>query len=165
MPVWDLATRENWELLLQDRRIAQRVSDPNLAPYLYKYKPINPIYATPNSTTLLIGAYSDSARPTWFLGATASQYLYVSPSFDSQLIGGVQSSDSKKIGLRRLTLVKFDDYDISPYTLQLDIPYWLEDIYIEVWEYTGYIEPGYQEVLDRLDSIEMKIDAMETQGA
>ncbi len=63
-----------------------------------------------------------------------------------------------------MNLVEFKDYDVSPYVLQLDIPYWLEDIFIEVWEYTGYVDPGYQEVLDRLDAIEEKIDFTENYG-
>jgi hypothetical protein len=162
--MWDLATRDNWNLLLQDRRFAEIVKDPNLKPNQIKYKPINPLYANPTSNTLLIGAVSETAKKYWYLGARASKYLYVSPSTTSGFIRGVQVSDVKQIALGRMNLVEFKDYDVTPYTLQLDIPYWLEDIYIEVWEYDGYIEPGYQEVLDRLDSIETKIDAIENYG-
>lgn len=156
MSAWDLATKENWELLLSERRIAQRIpnSDPT---YEYKYNAIPPIYITPNSRILLIGTQSNSAKSHWFLGARVSQYLYVSPSMNSNLISGVQTSDIKRVGLNRLTLVKFEDYGVYPYTLQLEIPYWLEDIYVEVWEYQGvYADENQQheELIARLDSIE-----------
>lgn len=164
MPLWDLATRENWELILSDRKIANRLPSPDLTKYKYLYDPISPIYTTPNSHTLLIGTQSNSAESYWFLGARASQYLYVSPSTSSNLISGVQTSEVKRIGLNRLTLVEFPNYSILPYVLQLEIPYWLEDIYVEVWEYQGAYygeDEKYENTIIRLESIEEKIDRIE----
>lgn len=164
MALWDLATRENWQLILSERRIANKLPSPDLTKYKYLYDPILPIYTNPNSRVLLIGTQSDSAQPYWFLGARVSQYLYVSPSETTHLISGVQTSDVKRVGLNRLTLVKFEDYGIYPYVLQIEIPYWLEDIYIEVWEYEGVIDdPTYQfdieEILERLNRIEDQLNA------
>ena len=160
----DLTTRENWELILTQKSVVTRHSDKLRKDSLYEYDPIQPIYANPRSPLLLIGTKSDNALPHWFLGATASQFLYVSPSTTSYIISGVQAQESKKIGLNRLTLVKFEDYGISPYTLQLSIPYWLEDIVIEVWEYADPIVSANQNIIERLDSIETKIDAIENYG-
>lgn len=159
--MWDLATKENWELILSDRRSV--VYRDNTLPTNdeYIYTPISPIYAAPYSHVLLIGTQSNSAKEHWFLGARASQYLYVSPSTTLAFISGVQASDTKKIGLNRLTLVRFENYGVSPYTLQLEIPYWLEDIYVEVWEYQGYLvdeDQRYEEIINRLGDIEAKID-------
>lgn len=159
MPVWDLATQGNWNLILAETRIAERQPTNIRRDSIYEYYPIQPIYSTPNSHTLLIGTQSNSAQPYWFLGARASQFLYVSPSMTSAFISGVQASETKKIGLNRLTLVEFKNYDVSPYTLQLDIPYWLEDIYVEVWEYLGTEEnDNYQaqlaDIQDSLNRIE-----------
>ncbi|MBE9193254.1 hypothetical protein IQ230_23490 [Gloeocapsopsis crepidinum LEGE 06123] len=156
MTRWDLATLDNWQLILSETRIAQR-KQPIRSDSLYEYEPISPIYTNPHSHVLLIGTYSETAKPYWFLGARASQYLYVSPSMNDRFISGVQTSDIKRIGLNRLTLVKFENYGVSPYALQLEIPYWIEDIYVEVWEYLDDIQEGgeqYQEMLDRLNSIE-----------
>lgn len=155
--MWDLATRENWELILGERRTVVYNNGTSPSQDKYNYTPIPPIYTTPNSHILLIGTQSNSARAHWFLGARASQYLYVSPSMNSNLISGVQTSEVKRIGLNRLTLVQFPNYNIVPYTLQLEIPYWLEDIYIEVWEYQGiYADENQQheELITRLDAIE-----------
>ena len=162
MPNWDLATLDNWQLILQDSRVAQRVTNAPLAPGDYRYKPIPPIFATPSVNTLLVGTFSQTAKPYWFLGARASQYLYVSPSMSSNFISGVQAGNTINVGLNRLTLIEFKDYNISPYVLHLEIPYWIEDIYVEVWEFTGYMQPDYQDILDRLDSIETKIDSTHT---
>lgn len=166
MPVWDLATRENWELLLSERRAVTYSNNTAPTDLRYKYTPISPIYATPQSHTLLIGTVSNSALQHWFLGAIASQYLYVSPSMTLDTTSGVQAGDSKKIGLNRLTLIEFKNYDVSPYILKLEIPYWLEDIAVEVWEYQGYIPASEDnsEILDRLDAIEDKLDALENYG-
>lgn len=166
MVLWDLAKKDNWELILSDRRsvIYKNNTTPNdITSY---YEPIKPIYANPNSHILLIGTASNSAKQHWFLGAKASQYLYVSPSPTTDFVSGVQVANAINVGLNRLTLVKFDNYDISPYILKLEIPYWLEDIYIEVWEYFGYLPPdeGNSEILDRLDAIEDKLDALENYG-
>jgi hypothetical protein len=164
MLVWDLAERDNWELILSDRRTVKYLENKKSTDLKYKYTPIAPIYATTESHTLLIGAVSNSALQHWFLGARASQYLYVSPSQSGSFTSGVQVEGIKPIGLNRLTLVQFKNFGVTPYVLQLEIPYWLEDIYVEVWEYSGYIEPGYQEILDRLDSIETKTDSIENYG-
>lgn len=163
MPDWDLATRENWELILGEQRTVTYNEGTSPTDLKYKYTPISPIYATPQSHTLLIGTYSSRARTHWFLGARASQYLYVSPSVTSAFISGVQASDTQKCGLNRLTLVEFKNYDVSPYVLELDIPYWLENIYIEVWEYQGATDVSQNEldasdIIERLQRIESKID-------
>jgi len=169
MPVWDLTTRNNWELLLTERRAVTYNNNTSPNDLQYKYTPIPPIYVAPDYHTLLIGTASNSVKAHWFLGAIASQYLYVSPSGNFSTTSGVQVSDQKKIGLNRLTLVEFKNYNVSPYVLQLEIPYWIEDIYIEIWEYTGYIDQtyegqNYQELLGRLDSIEDKLNTIEYYG-
>lgn len=162
MPVWDLATRENWELILSESRLVTYNNNTLPTDDRYKYTPISPIYATPSSHTLLIGTRSNSARQHWFLGARASQYLYVSPSNNFSYTSGVQALDIKKIGLNRLTLVEFKNYNVIPYVLEIDIPYWLEDIYVEVWEYisteTDLLDDRLHGIENSLIRIEGKLD-------
>ena len=167
MPVWDLAELGNWELILSDRRTVKYLENKKSTDLKYKYTPIAPIYTTTESYTLLIGAVSNSALQHWFLGARASQYLYVSPSQSGNFTSGVQVEGIKPIGLNRLTLVQFKNFNVVPYVLQLEIPYWLEDIYIEVWEYQG-IEftdmPSidFEAIKTDLERIESKIDTYPT---
>lgn len=153
----ELANSQNWELILTQRRAVIYHTDKVLRNSLYEYDPIQPIYANPRSHLLLIGTKSESSPSYWFLGARAAQFLYVSPSMESYVISGVQAQGTKNIGLNRITLVQFEDYGVSPYTLQLSIPRWIEDIQIEVWEYANPIVSDSQIIIDRLDSIETKL--------
>lgn len=152
-----LADSSNWELLLSQSKVATRHADRLVANSYYEYEPIPP-FANPQSHLLLIGTRSDTAKPYWFLGARASQYLYLSPNISSNFTSGVQAGNSINVGLNRMTVVEFKDYDIFNYVLKLEIPYWIEDIYIEVFEYVGFVEPDARQILDRLDSIETKLD-------
>ena len=160
MTVWDLATLNNWELILAEQRNAQ--SYKRRTAYNYQYEPISDIFATPNNHTLLIGSYSNKAKLHWTLGAKASQYLYISPSTISNLIGGVQGGESKTVRLNQLTLIEFPNYSILPYILRLEIPHWLEHIYIEVWEYLGQadqpLENRLADIEDALARVEFKLD-------
>jgi len=160
-----LADRSNWELILTQSRIVTRSTTKELSYSLYEYEPIQPIYANPKSHLLLIGTKSETAKPHWYLGARALQYLYVSPSTSGNFTSGVQAGSSINVGLNKMTLVKFEDYDTFDYVLELQIPYWIEDIYVEVFEYKGFIEPDSRQILDRLDSIETKIDSIENFGS
>lgn len=164
MPMWDLATRDNWELVLSDSRVVTPIPNSQTDYGGYSFTPIPPVYAVCNTNTVLVGTFSQTAKPYWFLGGRVSQFLSVSPSLSSNFISGVQAGASRNVGLNRLNLLKFDDYDIYPYTLSIDTPYWLEDIYIEVWQYEGGDNTDADDILIRLDSIEMKIDAMENYG-
>lgn len=154
-----LTDNSNWELLLSQKKVATRYTD-KLVPYShYEYEAIPPFYANPHSHLLLIGTRSDTAKPYWFLGATASQYLYLSPGLSSNFTSGVQAGNSINVGLNRMTVVEFKDYDIFNYVLELKIPYWIEDIYIEVFEYVGFVEPDGRRIIEQLDSIETKLDS------
>lgn len=159
---WDLAVAGNWNLILTEQRSVVYKNNTQPTNNQYKYTPIPPIYASPNSHVLLIGIRSNSARAHWFLGGKASQYLYVLPNDNFAYTSGVQIPDIKKLGLNRLTLVEFKNYNVIPYVLEIDIPYWLEDIYVEIWEYTGVYEDAdqqYQTILSRLNAIEQQINS------
>lgn len=159
MVVWDLAKQGNWQLLLAEERIVQNRK--KITAYNYEYQPISDFFASPKSHVLLIGTISNSAKKHWYLGAKASQYLYISPSLNNNLATGVQVSDTKSIRLNHLNLVKFENYNVIPYVLRLEVPYWLEDIYIEVWEYQGKYygeDEQYENTIVRLEGIEEKID-------
>lgn len=162
--MWDLATRENWELILSETRTVTYKDGTLPTNEKYNYTPIQPIFTNPNSHTVLVGTHSNSAPAHWFLGARVSQYLYVSPSTNTNLISGVGTSEIKRAVLGQLTLMQFPNYNVLPYTLQIEIPYWIEDIYVEVWEYEDdVISQELQElesVKAQLHDIEDKLDAL-----
>lgn len=159
---FNLGIPSNWIKLLSNKLVVQYIKGDS-SKKEYKYVPIPPIYITPNSNTLLIGVQSNSAKKHWYLGARISQYLYVSPSTSPNFIQGVETSDQKRVRLNNLTLVNFKDYGIYPYILAIEIPYWLEDAYVEAWEYNQVVNDptqqlNIQEIKQRLDRIEHKID-------
>lgn len=159
--MWELKNKENWKLISSETRNVVYKDGTKPSDDKYRYTPIPPIFAAPNSNVLLVGIRSESALPHWFLGARVSQYLYVSPSNSPNLVSGVQVAGHIKAGLNRLTLCQFLNYGIYPYVVQLDIPYWLEDIYVEVWEYRGLQlneDVQYENIMSRLNNIETKID-------
>lgn len=161
--IWDLATRENWQLILADQRVVDYVDNTQPTQTPYKYNPIEPIYATPNTHALLVGTRSSTAKLRWKLGAYVSQYLYVSPSDTGNFSSGVQIGNAQIARLNNFTFLQFPNHNVSPYVLKIEIPYWIEDIYIEVWEYTAEFTPienlediqlSLSEILNRLDNID-----------
>lgn len=151
MTLLDLTNRGNWQILLSEsKRVTRR--KPTRPNKLYEYDPISPFFSSANSRTVLIGCYSESAEPHYYLGAKVSQYLYVSPSSNANFISGVQVSKQEKARLGQFTLIRFEDYNIYPYLLNIEIPYWLEDIYIEAWQYLDPLSENTDELLLNLQS-------------
>ena len=166
MPFLDVTPSNKWQRVDANRYLAEIISN---TPEKIEYKPIPPIYYTVNSNLLLIGVQSDSAKPYWYLGANVSQYLYIAPDVGNvNFPGGVQASDQKKLGLNRLTLVNFQDFNVIPYILVFEVPYWLRDLYIEVWEHAegtnNAVEDELKEIKTRLERIEFKLDTTNTIG-
>lgn len=153
----DLATRDNWELILAEIHNVQYIRGTTAANRTRYYEPIAPIYSSPSSNLLLVGTKSDRVKPHWFLGAIASQFLYVSPSMFPYGVSGVQSQVQQKLGLNRLTLVQFPDYGISPYVLELQIPHWIEDITIEVWQYNLPLINELNQLTTKVDVIQAEV--------
>lgn len=126
----DLANHLNWDLVVRKTYTVQVISEK-------EYKPVPAVSFVVNSPLLQIGISSKSAKPYWFLGAYLEQRLLISPSSTSEFTAAVQSAEVKKVGLDRLTLVQFPDFGLYPYLLIVKFPYWLKDIFLEVWKYTG----------------------------
>lgn len=158
-----LVNREDWRLILGERRTVVYKNGTSPTNDKYKYEAIEPIYASPSSNILLVGSQSNSAEKHWYLGARISQYLYISPSSSTNFVQGIEAQEQKRIRLGNLTLVSFKDYGIYPYVLAVEIPYWLEDVYIEIWEYKQVVSDLVQLInieglYQRLERIEYKID-------
>ena len=156
--MWELSKQLSWNLILKGNYQANPLqSNPK------KFTPIPSITTSASSNILLIGIQSNSAEKHWYLGARISQYLYISPSTSSNFVQGVETSDQKRVKLNNLTLISFKDYGIYPYVLAIEIPYWLKDIYVEIWEYNQIVTDltqqfNIQEIEQKLDRIEYKID-------
>lgn len=155
--MWELGNRSNWNLVLRNTyygNVSQ--TDPK------KFVPIPSIAVSVNSQILLLGVRNSQAPSHWFLAGYASPRLLFTPSFDSEFLSLVQSSPSVKVGLNRLTLLSFPDYNLLPYILELSIAKWHKEMSIEVWQYVGSFLDVRDELIDiksDLSRIETKIDA------
>ena len=149
--MWELGNQSNWDLVLKNTYYANvSQSDPKI------FVPIPSIGVSVNSQILLIGARNTQAKSNWFLAGYASPRLLFVPSFNSEFLSIVQSSPGIKIGLNRLTLLTFPDYNLLPYILEISISKWHKEMFLEIWQYTGSVE----DIKSSLNRIEQKVDTL-----
>jgi hypothetical protein len=64
--------------------------------------------------------------------------LLTTPSVTTEFTAAVEDVEtSVRCKLGRLNLIRFPDLNLYPYLLIFSTPYWLEDIYLEIWQYSG----------------------------
>lgn len=135
----DLTAVQNndWENVFAADRVVEYNVDSQNQPL--SYTPIENMFVALDKHVLLIGISSEiNVKPWWFLGGRASQYLYLSPSSTPNLSLGVQACEQKRLKINSMTLVQFQNFGIAPYVLLIEIPYWLEQVHVEVWKYLGF---------------------------
>lgn len=139
----DFGNNLNWDLVLRTAYVAQ------LAPETKRgFLPISNKIIEADRYTLAIGVSSNKAKPTWRVGAFVAPRLLFSVSSTSEYAGLVRSDSSKPVFLNQLTLVQFQDFGLTPYALEIAIPYWIAQLSIEVWKYQGiYDARPLQEVI------------------
>lgn len=92
-------------------------------------------YLIQDSHALIIGLSSDSARSNWDTGAWCYPLIPFLPSSTSNFPAAVQAG-GHRLRLRRLNFVMFQR--LSPqWILEMQFPYWLNDISVEIWRYDG----------------------------
>lgn len=145
---WDLGNQSNWSLALsQTYRAAQTSTVPP------KFLPISPKLISVNSRILLVGTRNIAAKDTWFTAGWVSPRLNFSPSNSTDFPGLVQGHDRHRLSLNKLNFVRFYNYDMKPYAIELNIARWHSEMFVEVWEYTGIID----DIESHLDRIEQQI--------
>ncbi len=128
----DFGNNLNWDLVLKKSYFAQIT--PN---EVRGYLPIPSITVIVDKPILVIGAKSNTAKPNWYLAAYAVPRLLFSPSSTSEFVAAVQTQERRQIRLNTLNLIQFTDFSLSPYVLEVSIPFWHQEMYLEVWKYLG----------------------------
>lgn len=153
---WDFANNLNWDLILRQNYLATNITtDGN------NFVPIPTITVSVNSQVLLIGAKSNNAKPGWYKAGYVASKMPFSPSSTGEFTIPIQTSRSIKFGLNRLTLLRFTDYGIIPFLLEINISKWHKDMLLEIWGYSGNlgdIESSLEEIKARLSGIESALD-------
>lgn len=146
---WDFSNNLNWDLVRRQTYYAQLITaDGN------QFSPIPPITIPVDSYLLLIGCQNPNAKSSWYLAGYASNRLLFSPSSTSEFTAAVQSYSGVRLGLNRLNLVKFKDFDLLPHLLEIKLASWHKEMLIEVWKYSGTTD----NIEGSLARIEQKID-------
>lgn len=147
--MWEFGNNLNWDLVLRRTYYAKPITED-----FKSFVPISTITATVDSHILLIGAKNPQAKPNWFLAGYAGSRLLFSPSSTSEFTAAVQSYPRVRLGLDRLTLVKFTNFDLLPYLLEINVARWHKEMLLEVWKYSGKVD----DVESAVARIEEKLD-------
>ncbi|PSB27471.1 hypothetical protein [Chlorogloea sp. CCALA 695] len=128
----DFGNNLNWDLALRTTLSASPAPNETRG-----YFPIPPKTILLDRYILAIGASSVKAKPNWRLAGFVSPRLLFSPSSTSEYIAAVQSEKGQAILLNQLTLVRFTDFGVTPYVMEISIPSWLQQLSLEIWKYQG----------------------------
>lgn len=149
--MWEFGNNLNWDLVERKTYYARSTSADS-----DQFIPIPKITLAVNSYILLIGCRNAQAKSNWrFAGYAASRLLF-SPSSTNEFAAVVQSYPKVTLSLDRLTIVKFSDFNLLPYILEIDLFKWHSQMFLEIWQYSGAVD----DVENALTRIEGKIDAL-----
>jgi hypothetical protein len=138
----DLANPDNWESVWNTSVVAASVGEGS-------YIPI-PEISCPlilSNSIVAIGANSNKAASHWrsagFLNYKIRTGLLVGGSFDSQV------GQSFRIKLHDITLLTLPQL-ASSFAVSFNIHYWIEDIQLNVWSYTGSQSDSTEDLIREL---------------
>lgn len=159
----DLQNVNQWRLILRSSYQVQHQSPT-------KYTAIPDFFVEFSKPVVVAGGVSETAKAHWFLGAYITQYLDISPSESNRLRNFVKVGERQKIPLDQMAKLEFQDYGIYPYHAKVEIPYWIEDISLEIWEFHGQelIKPSLEylgglllETRTNIETIDLDLDRIE----
>lgn len=142
---YQFTNSNNWSLFWSES--FQAVDIPH--PVLNKFYPIPKITVgvTLESPIIAVYAHSNSANLNWrYAGRLLAKIgtgITVSAGTPDTVI------KVSKFYLNQIEIIQFPDYS-SSYSLEIEIPYWIRDESIMIWEYTGSDVGTIHNKLDQL---------------
>lgn len=155
---FDVGDSNSWNPVWQDTIVSAS------APGGRRYYPISRIEVPVQFTASVLAIYaaSETARPNWKSAGFLNQFfrtgITVGGKADASYLG------SHHIFLRQINIVQIPTPKFGlEYSLNFDVRPWHEDIYLQVWEFTGEINNVVNdliidEVLSRLINVELMVD-------
>lgn len=128
-PIYQL-NETNWELFYNETKARQTQGEVSF--------PIEPweLGLLADSELLAVYCSTESGGDNWRFGG------YMSIGFSTGLtVGGLpdaESSQARRLQLNSLKLYQVQKY-AAEYSIRFSVPYWMPDISIQVWQYTGSI--------------------------
>lgn len=144
----NLNVQANWQRVYDEERTVGVINDSTYTPI-----PAFEIGFTFESRVLAVRTISTTSPARWRFAGTLTQKIQLGT-------GGVASNlpladaTVRKLDLNRTRLVIFPQYS-SEYQLVFASPYWIEDMRLTIWQYTG---PVIDSISSDLERIESKID-------
>lgn len=144
MTLLDIQNGANWDLVYTDTKLVAPGNKPGT------YIPI-PSYKIPvlfTSNIIAVQLTSSNASPSWYLGARLQQVIQSAGVTSTEYWG-----KQYQAGLNRTNLLVLPA--LAPqYALHVSFPRWIQDIQIDIAEYTG----PRGEALPALERIEEKLE-------
>lgn len=144
----------NWDLVRRQTYTANVISD-NV------FIPISTIAIVAESHTMMVGFRNSQAKPTWRFAATLEMRLLTLPSSTSEFQASV-SAFSKGCKLNELTIIKFPNYGLLPFLVEIKVAKWHKEMFVEAWKYSGDEVDIATQSLEILNRIELKINTLQT---
>jgi hypothetical protein len=149
----DLANASNWAKVydssLTARLTAQYGSGPGS---ILIFDPIPSVTTSLATPVAIVKCTSLTANPKWFTGSYFNAY---------QQLGQRVIIFSKKCSLKSATLCLLPNYGIIPYEVEFTFPHWIEDIKIELWQFTDqsgqYLPVSDQVLFSAVEIVEQKV--------
>ncbi|MBE9191405.1 hypothetical protein IQ230_13825 [Gloeocapsopsis crepidinum LEGE 06123] len=148
--MWDFTNTLNWDPVLRRTYNAQPATADG-----DQFIPIPPITTVVDSSIIMIGAKNSLAKPSWYLAGSVSSQLLITPSSTTEFVSVVENS-RKRIGLNRLNLFRFNNYNTSQVLIEINLARWHKQMYLEVWKYSGSIgdlEAGLARIESKIDTL------------
>jgi hypothetical protein len=148
-PILELQNSSNWNRLWDYSTTAAPV--PNKPGYTLEIPPIVVPFQL-EGNIIAISAKSTTARPSWRLAGRVAKKIQTGIT-----IGGVPDvtvSDGRKLYLNQINLLRFTPLTAT-YALEITPVYYLNDISLSLWVYTGV---DSDTVTNQLNRIEFAVD-------
>ena len=159
---WQLENSLNWNLIQRqnyERQIIEGNPDYTDMHWTgsYTYRAIEPIQIITPYKVLAIGIDSTLAPRHWRYAGSAFMFLPSAVSSTQEIGGGRVRLAEVPLRLFELNFIQFPELTLDQYELEIRIPYWIEQISLEAWWYSGASPLPSSEALDR---IEAKLDSL-----
>ncbi len=114
-----------------------------------------PAFTVPaDSYLMMFGFKNPDAKSNWWLAADLYQQLLTLPSSTSEFQASVEAFRTR-CRLNTLSLVKFPNYGLLPFLVEIRFPPWHKKMDIEIWHYSG---EEIDQSLNALNQIDIKVD-------
>ncbi|MDB9374309.1 hypothetical protein [Nodularia sphaerocarpa] len=147
--------RLSWNLTARRTLTARKLPGGKLQPIARQLLP-------GNSNLMMVGFQNPKAKANWWFGGYVTQLLNNALPSSTSVFGGFPAGHQERCRLNGLTLIRFPNYGILPFTIQVDIAPWHEKMVLEAWWYDGD-DPDealrtLSEIKSRLTNIENKLN-------